>query len=132
MIVVDASVLANALADDGIDGATARDRLAAGGELAAPDVVDLETVAVFRKRWLAGDLTDKRFSDAVDDLGDLAMTRYPALPLMRRAFELRHNVTAYDAAYVALAEHLDCSLITADQRLAAAPNIACNVEVLTT
>lgn len=132
MIVVDASVLASALADDGADGTAARARLAAAGELAAPDLVDVEAVAVLRKRWIAGDLTGDRFSDAVEDLGDLAMTRYPALPLMRRAFELRDNVTAYDAAYVALAEQLGCTLLTADRRLAAAPTVTCEVEVLTT
>lgn len=55
---------------------------------------------------------------------------HPALPLMRHAFELRDNVTVYDAVYVALAERLDCLLVTADQRLAAAPGINCSVEVL--
>lgn len=130
MIVVDASVLANALADDGADGAEARRRLTEAGDLAAPDLIDVEVVAVLWKRWIAGDLTDQRFSDAVGDLEDLALTRYPALALMRRAFELRANVTAYDAASVALAERLGCSLLTADQRLAAAPTTTCPVEVL--
>lgn len=130
MIVVDASVLSNALADDGPDGASARRRLTSGGELAAPDLIDVETTAVLRKRWLAGDLTDQRFSHAISDLEDLDLTRYPTLSLMRRAFELRSNVTAHNAAYVALAEQLRCSLLTADQRLAAAPTITCAVEVL--
>ena len=130
MIVVDASVLANALADDGADGAAARHRLTRAGELAAPDLVDIETTAVLGKRWIAGDLTDKRFSEAIDDLEDLELARYPALPLMRRAFELRSNVTAHDAAYVALAERLRCALLTSDQRLAVAPGIGCPVEVL--
>ena len=130
MIIVDASILANALADDGADGAVARTRLAGAGELAAPDLIDVETVAVLRKRWIAGDLTDQRFSDAIEDLEDLDLTRYPTLPLMRRAFELRANVTAYDATYVVLAERLDCTLLTADQRLATAPTITCAVEVL--
>lgn len=87
-------------------------------------------MAVLRKRWVAGDLSRNRFSIAIDDLEDLDMARYPALPLMRRAFELRDNVTAYDAVYVALAERLDCVLVTADQRLASAPGISCPVEVL--
>ena len=130
MIVVDASVLANALADDGPDGAIARHRLTAVGELVAPDLIDVETTAVLRKRWIAGDLSDERFSEAISDLEDLDLTRYPTLALMRRAFELRSNVTAHDAAYVALAERLSCSLLTADQRLAAAPMVACAVEVL--
>jgi predicted nucleic acid-binding protein len=130
LIVVDASVLANALADDGADGRTARERLISGHDLAAPDLIDVETVAVLRKRWIAGDLSRNRFSSAIDDLEDLELVRYPAMPLMRRAFELRDNVTVYDAAYVALAERLDCPLVTADRRLAAAPGITCSVEVL--
>ena len=85
---------------------------------------------MLRKRWLAGDLSKNRFSAAIDDLEDLDMVRYPALPLMRRAFEFRDNVTAYDAVYVALAEYLDCLLVTADRRLAAAPGVNSSVEVL--
>jgi predicted nucleic acid-binding protein len=130
VIVVDASVLANAMADDGVDGAAARVRLAGAGVLAAPDLIDVETVAVLRKCWISGDLTDQRFSDAIDDLEDLDLARYPTLPLMRRAFELRANVTAYDAVYVALAERLECALLTADRRLADAPTISCPVDVL--
>ena len=89
MIVVDASVLANALADDGPDGASARNRLTDIGELVAPDLIDVETTAVLSKRWIAGDLSDERFSEAITDLEDLDLTRYPTLALMRRAFELR-------------------------------------------
>jgi predicted nucleic acid-binding protein len=114
----------------GDDGVTARTRLTDARAIAAPDLVDVETTAVLRKRWIAGDLTDQRFAEAIDDLEDLDLTRYPTLPLMRRAFELRAKVTAYDAAYVALAERLECALVTADQRLAAAPTITCAVEVL--
>ena len=58
-----------------------------------------------------------RFSAAVSDLEDLELDRFPALPLMRRAYELRLNVTVYDAAYIALAERLGCRLLTADRRL---------------
>ena len=130
MIVVDASVVANALADDGADGSIARRRLTGAGDLAAPDLVDVETTAVLRKRWIAGDLSDQRFSDAIGDLEDLDLTRYPTLPLVRRAFELRSNVSAYDAVYVALAELLGCALLTADRRLASTPTIGCAVEVV--
>lgn len=126
---MDASVLANALGDDGDDGAIARTRLTES-ELAAPDLIDVETVAVLRKRWIAGDLTAQRFSDAIDDLEDLDLARYPTLPLMRRAFELRDNLTAYDAVYVALSEQLGCTLLTADRRLATAPTISCPVEIV--
>ena len=130
MIVVDASVVANALADDGHDGDVARQRLVNATRLAAPDLVDVETVSVLRRRLRAGDLTARRFSVAVDDLADLPMLRLPTLPLMRRAYELRANVTADDATYVALAEQLDWVLLTADGRLARAPGIRCTVEVI--
>lgn len=130
MTVVDASVVANALADDQADGRSAREALVAAGDLAAPDLVDVETVSVLRKRWLAGDITARRFSVAIDDLGDLDLTRYPTLPLMRRAYELRANVTPYDVAYVALAERLGCSLLSGDARLAAAPGIRCPIEMV--
>lgn len=129
MIVVDASVLSNALGDDGHDGDVARARLATD-DLAGPDLIDVETVAVLRKRCLAGDLGDSRFRATIGDLEDLELERYPTLGLMRRAFELRANMTAYDAAYVALAEQLGCVLLTADVRLANAPGLSCSVEVL--
>lgn len=130
MIVVDASVLANAVGDDGADGRRVRRELRGAGDLAAPDLVDVETVAVLRKRWLAGSLSGHRFATAVDDLTDIDLHRYPTLRFMRRAWELRANVTPYDAAYVALAEVLDCELWTADQRLAKAPGPLCAIRVL--
>lgn len=130
MIVVDASVLANAIGDDGADGDLARETIRRGGGASAPDLVDVETVAVLRKRWLAGTLPARRFASAVRDLEELALDRYPTLRLMRRVYELRDNVTAYDAAYVALAEALDCPLVTADARLAKAPGIRCEVELV--
>lgn len=130
MIVVDASVLANVVGDDGPDGQRARDRIASDGDLSAPDLVDVETVAVLRKRWLEGDVTEGRFASAIDDLEDLELERYPTQYLMRRAYELRANVTAYDAAYIALAEGLGCTLVTADGRLARAPGLRCEVETL--
>lgn len=131
MIVVDASVLATAVGDDGTDGGRARDELRGGGGLAAPDLVDVETVAVLRKRWLAGDVSARRFSAAVDDLTDLALDRYPTLPFMRRAWQLRASITPYDAVYVALAETLDCDLVTADRRLHQAHGPRCSVRLVT-
>lgn len=130
MIVVDASVLANVVGDDGPTGAAARARIVAGGEVSVPDLADVETVSVLRKRWIAGTLTARRFRDAVDDLLALPLTRYPTGPLMIRAYELRANVTAYDASYVAVAEALDCVLVTGDGRLARASGPRCSIEVL--
>ena len=131
MIVVDASVLANVVGDDTECGGAARARLALAREVAVPDLADVETVAVLRKRWLAGDITARRFKAAVQDLVALPMVRYPTGPFMTRAYELRANVTPYDAAYVALAEALACTLLTADGRLARAPAVACKIEIFT-
>lgn len=130
MIVTDASVIANALGDDEADGAIARDALRQDTDIAVPDLVDVETVSVLRRRWLAGTITGRRFRAAVIDLGDLAMIRHPTLPFMLRAYELRANVTPYDAAYVGLAEALDCPLLTADERLANAPGTRCEIRVV--
>jgi len=129
LIVIDASVLANVLGDDGRDGRRARLELR-DAQLTAPDLVDVETGAVLRKRWLAGTLSDQRFATAVGDLEQLALERVPSRRLMRRAYELRANVTAYDAGYVALAELLDCELLTADRRLANASGPRCTIRLL--
>ena len=130
MIVIDASVLANVVGDDGSDGQRARLEFRNAGDVAAPDLADVETVAVLRKRWIAGTVSDRRFAAAVDDLGQLDIDRYPTLRFMRRAYELRANVTVYDSAYVALAETLGCELLTADQRLANASGPRCAIRVL--
>jgi predicted nucleic acid-binding protein len=130
VIVVDASVLANVVGDDGPDGRRARREVRAAGDLAAPDLVDVETVAVLRKRWRAGMIADARFAAAIGDLEDVELDRYPVLRFMRRAWELRANVTPYDATYVALAEVLGCELWTADHRLAKAPGPTCTIQVL--
>lgn len=118
------------IGDDGADGRLARREIRGGGEIAAPDLVDVETVAVFRKRWLAGTIADRRFEEAIADLEQFAVSRYPTLPLMRRAVELRASVTAYDASYVALAEFLGCELLTGDGRLARAPSPICTIRLL--
>lgn len=124
-------MLANVVGDDGPDGRRARREALAASVLAGPDLVDVETVAVLRKRWLAGSITARRFSAAVNDLDAIGLDRYPTLPLLRRAYELRSNITAYDAMYVALAEGLGCELLTADAKLAKAPGTRCLIRVLT-
>lgn len=130
MIVVDASVLANVVGDDGADGQRARRELRAAGDVSAPDLVDVETVAVLRKRWISGTITARRFFAAIGDLEAMTLDRYPTLALMRRAYELRVNVIAYDATYIALAEALQCELLTADNRLAKAPRTRCAIRVI--
>ena len=128
--MLDASILANVIGDDGADGRRARSEVRSAGELAAPDLVDVEAVAVLRKRWMAGTISDIRFEEAIDDLEAIEMERYPALPLMRRSYDLRANVTSYDATYIALAEVLDCELLTGDRRLARAPGPRCVIRLL--
>jgi predicted nucleic acid-binding protein len=129
MIVVDASVLANALADDTEAGRTARVALC-GQELAAPDLIAVEVTSVLRARWLAGKVSTQRFEQALEDLTDIPIDMYPTLPLMFRAFGLKDNMTPYDAAYVALAETLNCALVTADRKLAKAPGAKCDFRVV--
>ncbi|MBA3339589.1 MAG: type II toxin-antitoxin system VapC family toxin [Geodermatophilaceae bacterium] len=131
MIVIDASLLANAVGDDEAAGQQARAVLYAHRELAAPDLVDVETTAVLRRRWLAGTVTDERFEQAIADLADIPVARFPTLALMHRAFELRANVTAYDACYVALAEALDWPLYTVDRRLVGATGPRCTMQLVT-
>lgn len=129
MIVVDASGIVTALADDGPDGDSVRRRLRSE-RLAAPHVIDLEVASALRRMAAAGDLEPRRADLAMADLLDLRLERVPHRQLLRRCWELRDNLTVYDAAYVALAEALGTKLLTADTRLARAPGSRCAVEVL--
>ena len=129
MIVVDASVLAVALGDDGTDGRLARDCLA-NETLAAPELIDLEVVSVWRRQVTAKLLTARRAAAALSDLEVLPLQRSSHRQLLGRIWALRHAATAYDAAYVALAEALDVVLVTADARLARAPGVACEITLL--
>lgn len=129
MLVVDASVLVVGLADDGRDGDRVRARLR-DQRLLAPHVVDLEVISAWRRLVAGGRLDDRRAELAIADLRDLPMERVAQEPLLARCWELRANLTPYDAAYVALAELTGSELVTGDARLADAPGIRCDVEVL--
>ena len=129
MIVVDASVLSVALGDDGPDGAAARAAIT-GETLAAPELVDLEVLSVLRRQVQAGLMTSARAELALSDLTTLPMRRAAHGPLLHRCWELRQSVTAYDAAYVALAEALGIVLVTADARLSRAPGVRCPVDLV--
>lgn len=130
MIVTDAGVVVLALTVDSPGGDEARRRLD-GEELSAPHLIDLEVISAWRRMNRTGDLTDRRCRAAVADLRALPLDRVPHSPLLDRCWELRENLTTYDAAYVALAEILGVRLLTADRRLANAPGVRCPVEVLT-
>lgn len=129
MIVVDASVIVSGLADDGVDGDLVRARLR-GERLAAPSVIDLEVVSAWRRLVTTGALDERRAGLALADLRALRLQRAPHVALLTRCWELRENLTVYDAAYVALAEFLGSTLLTADARLAGAPGVHCTVEVV--
>jgi predicted nucleic acid-binding protein len=129
VIVVDASVVAPALADDDDDGDRARARLH-GERMIAPALLDVEVLSVIRKGTFAGVLDERRAAMAVFDLGRFRVKRVPHRPLLPRAWELHSNLTAYDAMYVALAESLGVALVTSDEPLSRAPGVRCAIELL--
>lgn len=131
MIVVDASVLVNALADDSDAGDTARLRLARDPSLHAPHVIDLEVLSVLRRAHRAGGLDERRATMARRDLRALPVQRYGHEGFADRVWELKDTVTPYDAVYIALAEVLGCVLVTADGRLSRASGPRCEIEVVT-
>lgn len=130
MIVPDASILANFLGDSGRDGDKVRAVLLKEQRAAIPDLADVETTAVLRKRWIDKTLSDSRFTAAIEDLASLPFRRFPTRPLLVRIAELRANITPYDSVYVALAEALEFRLITADERLTRAPGPRCDIELI--
>lgn len=129
MIVVDASVLVTLLVDDADNGERVRARMR-DQALAAPEIIDLEVVSVLRRLSRTGELARDRAGQAVDDLVVLPLRRAPHRPLLPRCWELRHHLTAYDAAYVALAEALDAVLLTSDGGLVRARGPRCTIELV--
>ncbi|HEX9854453.1 MAG TPA: type II toxin-antitoxin system VapC family toxin [Acidimicrobiia bacterium] len=129
MLVVDASVLYEIVADTP-QAEVMRARIAADPDHAAPHVLDVEVFSVIRRHWMEGRLDSTAASQAVDDLFAWPGQRYSHRPLLDRAWTLRSDVRGWDAMYVALTEALDATLVTTDQRLAAASGPACRIEVL--
>ena len=129
MIVTDAGVLVASFIDDGVWGDTARARLR-HEELAAPEVVDLEVTSALRGLLRVGKVEERRADLALEDLRRLPLRRASHQGLVTRCWELRDNLSVYDASYVALAELLGATLVTTDARMSRAPQIACTVEVL--
>jgi len=117
VIVVDTSAVVDALTL--VAGTESLRGRLASEDLHAPHLIDYEVVAAVRGLAHGGRLSEPRAVDVLTDFGDLRIARWPAAgALLHRAFQLRHNLSAYDAAYVALAEALQCPLITRDARLA--------------
>ena len=128
MIVVDSAAVVDALA-----AAPGTEQLRAyleAEELHAPALLDFEVVSTLRGLTLDGHVSPARAGDLLTDFDDLPVQRWPFVnSLRRRAFQLRDNVSAYDAAYLALAEALQCPLLTRDSRLARAGGHAAHIEV---
>jgi predicted nucleic acid-binding protein len=129
VIVVDASVLAVALGDDGPDGDSARARLR-GERLSAPELIDLEVVSVWRRQVRQGAIDARRAGQAMADLAAIPLQRARHRPLLARCWDHRENLTIYDASYVALAEAMGVTLLTGDRRLARATGLRCHIEVI--
>jgi len=106
------------------------ERLAPDQTLHAPHLLAVEVAQVIRRYEAKGDITPVRGAEAIADLTDLDVARHPHEPLLPVIWRLRHNLTAYDAAYVALAEALDAPLVTLDSRLAAAPGHAALIDLV--
>ena len=130
MIVLDASAVLEVLLATPV-GATIEERVFSGDEtLHAPHLLDLEVAQVLRRYNASGEMDGERGRIALQDLSDLPIHRYPHEVLMPRIWELRHNATAYDAAYLALAEALRAPLLTRDSRLASVPGHPVSVELM--
>lgn len=125
MIVLDASAALSALFNDG----RAR-RIVATENIQVPHVIDSEIAGGLRRRVRAGQLAPDLGVLLIQTWSRLGVTRHPVVGVLDRIWELRDNLSAYDAGYVALAEALGCGLLTADARLAGAPGVQCPITVV--
>jgi len=128
VLVVDTSaVLAALVARQPAAGLV--ERLAQDGDLHAPHLIDTEVLHALRRLTITEQISEDRATDVRTDFAELALVRYPHQPLSDRIWELRHNLTAYDATFVALSEALGAPLVTCDARLASAPEHRAHVEL---
>jgi predicted nucleic acid-binding protein len=128
VLVVDTSAVLEAIvASDPAPGLI--ERINSDGDLHAPHLIDIEALHALRRLNSLGQLSDERAADAIADFRELAVVRYPHTGLIDRIWELRHNLSAYDAAFVASAEILQAPLVTCDRRLATATGHAAAIEL---
>lgn len=130
MIVVDASALLEVLLRTPRAGVVEERLFDHRQTLHAPHLLDVEVAQVIRRYAASGEIDGERGRAALADLADFPVHRYPHDVLLPRIWDLRHNLTAYDAAYVALAEALEAPLLTRDQRLATAAGHRAHVELV--
>lgn len=128
MIVVDASALLEAVAFEPVNVSLIERLLDADG-MSAPHLVDVEVLSALRRLVVSGDVAAGTASEIKDRILGLALRRYPHGGLTDRMWELRHNMTPYDACYVALSEMLSAPLVTSDGRLARAPGHDATIEL---
>ena len=129
MIVVDCSAVVDALT--AVDGSDDLRELLSRERMCAPSLLDYEVIAAIRGLTRGGHLNVARANDVMSDFDDLAITRWESADaLRRRSFELRDNLSAYDASYVVLAEALECPLVTRDRRLQRAASGVVKIVVL--
>lgn len=129
MIVLDASAAVDLLLLIEPQASAIAERILRPGEtLHAPALLDAEVLQAIRRRLSRNVLGEERAGEAMADLLDLRLVRYPIPPLVERMWELRENLTAFDAAYVALAEALDAPLVTCDRKIAESPGHGARVE----
>jgi predicted nucleic acid-binding protein len=126
-LVCDASAVVSALLDSGDAGTWVAERLA-GAELFAPALMPFECSNIIRRHELGGLVSADQAVQAHADLLDLPVDLWPYELLAERIWQLRANLTSYDAAYVALAERLGLVLVTLDQRVQRAPGLTCTVD----
>ena len=130
MIVVDASAILEVLLNTPAGPRVAERLFAAGQTLHAPHLLDLEVAQALRRYARSGELNPVRGLQALEDLSDFPLMRYPHALFLPRIWELRNNVTAYDAVYLALAEALEAPLVTRDAALATAAARSARVELI--
>lgn len=129
MIVVDASAMTELLLQTEL-GERVERRVLIDEDLHAPHLLDVEVVSALRRLVRTGELTADRAEDAIEDLRLLLLARHGHEDLLPHAWELRENITAYDAVYVALAEALDATLVTCDRALGAAMKGGVGIELI--
>ncbi len=130
MIVLDASAILEILLRTPAAAAVEKRVFRAGETLHVPHLVDVEAAQVLRRYAAAGDVTAERGHEALSDLAAMPVTRYPHDILLPRVWDLRQNLTAHDAVYVALAELLDAPLLTRDKKLALAAHRKIRIELI--
>jgi predicted nucleic acid-binding protein len=130
VIVIDASALIEALLDTPAGQAISAQLSENPGELHAPHLIDLEVTNVLRRYAISRTLPTERCQQALADFGNFPIYRHPHEPLLSRIWELRDNLSAYDAAYVVLAEMLGAPLLTHDQRIAGSAGHRARIELV--